>query len=289
LKREFPNQLLIPLPGYNITYKGRGGFFMWDMFRQVPKVTLAISQELAIMEELVQKYKLDMIISDHRLGCRSELCKSYIIAHQINIMDDNGWMGALGTRMNKYFINQFDGCWIPDYDNKLMSLAGQLSVADGLKKAKYIGPLSRMKKKQLKIQYDVAVVLSGPEPARTKCEDTLIRALAPHAYKVAFIRGTTEPQNNVPFHPVLDLADSEEATDILNQSKIVISRSGYSTLMDLEVLNKKAILIPTPGQTEQEYLAQHLSNRRDYKILKERDITPIILGQAIEELINDND
>lgn len=263
---------------------------MWDMFRQVPKVTIAISQELAIMEELVQKYKIDMIISDHRLGCRSELCKSYIIAHQINILDDNGWMGAIGTRMNKYFINQFDACWIPDYENRLMSLAGQLSMAGGLKNARYIGPLSRMDKQVTRSQYDVVVILSGPEPARAKCEDTIIEALSPHAYKVAFIRGTIEAkQTYIPFQRVLDLATSEEAKEIINQSKIIISRSGYSTLMDLEVLNKKAILIPTPGQTEQEYLAKHLSNRMGYKILKERDITPIALGQAIQNLLALND
>lgn len=287
LRNEFPELPYAVLPGYDISYKGRGGFFMWDMFRQVPKVGLAVSQEMAIMDELVKKHGIDIIISDHRLGCRSDLCKSYIIAHQLNIKDDSGYIGAIGTKMNKYFINQFDECWIPDYSNRQMSLAGDLSVPEGLKSYRFIGPLTRIRQKQMPELYDVLVILSGPEPARSRTEELLIEVLSPHAYRIAFVRGTTKaPKTPLSFSKILDMASSKECNLLMNQSKVVISRSGYSTIMDLEVLDKKCILIPTPGQTEQEYLAQHLSGRYHLRVLKERDLTPVTIGQAIQEMLS---
>jgi UDP-N-acetylglucosamine:LPS N-acetylglucosamine transferase len=51
-----------------------------------------------------------------------------------------------------------------------------------------------------------------------------------------------------------------ELRQMIKAAKVIICRPGYSTLMDLAVLGRTAVLVPTPGQTEQEYLADYLSS-----------------------------
>jgi uncharacterized protein (TIGR00661 family) len=273
LQNEFPDLATIELPAYDINYSGSGNF-MWDMFKQTPKITIAISKEMAHVEEIVKEKSLDLIISDHRLGCYSELCKSMIIAHQIQIKGNIGIAGMLGRSMNKFFINRFDECWIPDYKSEALCLAGELSRPDGLKCYRFMGPLSRLNLKQKNTQYDIAIILSGPESARSLTESKLEKALAPLGLSIILVQGTERKKvDHSNFTKVMTLCTTDEINQIINQSKIVISRSGYSTIMDLEATEKKAILIPTPGQTEQEYLAKHLSNRDNYRFLSEGDIS----------------
>jgi len=60
--------------------------------------------------------------------------------------------------------------------------------------------------------------------------------------------------------------------DFLNRSKLVVSRSGYSTILDLAVIGTKALMTPTPGQVEQEYLARYHNQKGTFYSVNQNDI-----------------
>ena len=111
------------------------------------------------------------------------------------------------------------------------------------------------------------VLLSGPEPQRTSFEQLIIQQLNPLPLTSVLVRGTpgegpeTESKGNL--HIFSHLL-GEQLLQLMIRAKIVVCRSGYSTIMDLVTVGKKAILVPTPGQTEQEYLANYLLKKKIY-------------------------
>jgi hypothetical protein len=153
---------------------------------------------------------------------------------------------------------------VPDYKGTL-NIAGILSHPKQLPAipVQYIGPLARLKAPdtQMSIQYKWLILLSGPEPQRSILEDLLIQVINTVQHPVLLVRGlpleTTE--FTVPPHcKVINHVPANDLQLLFAQSEYVISRSGYTTVMEILALQKKSILIPTPGQTEQEYLARHL-------------------------------
>ncbi len=284
LKKEFPRAPFVELPSYNIHYRGKS--FMRNMFFQAPKITGAVSQEMALADELVRKYNISMIVSDHRLGFRSDDCPSVILAHQIQIQSSFGPLGIVGSKLNKYFINQFDKCWIPDYENETMTLAGDLSRPRGLKRFSFIGPVSRFSYGQSDCDIDVLVLLSGPEPARTRLEEKVLKLLSHQDFKVVVVRGSQNKSATGSSEiEYIDLACTDVLENLLHRSTVVIARSGYSTIMDLVATRKTGILIPTPGQTEQEYLARHLSNHEGFHFLDEEELNSGSM-KLIAQLLN---
>mgnify|MGYP002621850830 FL=1 len=127
-----------------------------------------------------------------------------------------------------------------------------------------LGVLSRFEKKNIGEIYDLAIILSGPEPQRTMLEEIVNRQLSEYNGNVIFVKGKIEPEQksetigSVTSYNFMTGSELEQA---INQSKVVLSRSGYTTLMDLVKLQKKAFFVPTPGQTEQEYLAKRLKKQ----------------------------
>ena len=261
LQKEFPKLKCIELPSYNIHYPKNGLFFKWKIISLAPKISRAIKEERKIIENLIYSENLDGIISDNRLGVRSTKIPSVFISHQLNVL--SGRTTFLSSFFHQKQINKFDECWVPD--DKSMSLAYKLSHSKKVKRQQFIGLLSRFKKQNLPIKYDLLIVLSGVEPSRTKLEKKLLSALKRYKGKVLFVKGViseiqeTSTQKNITFYNFLL---SNELETAMNQSKIVLSRSGYSSIMDLAVLEKKAFFIPTEGQYEQEYLAKHLKELR---------------------------
>jgi uncharacterized protein (TIGR00661 family) len=129
---------------------------------------------------------------------------------------------------------------------------------------KYIGPLSRFKKIDTKIKYDIMVLLSGPEPQRSMLEEILLKAFEGYNGSVLFVKGTVENEQKISEKGnmvIYNFMTSELLEKALNESQLIVSRSGYTTIMDLAKLNKRAYFIPTPGQFEQEYLAKRLTEQ----------------------------
>lgn len=257
LKKEFPNLQTIEFPSYHIEYPKDGKHFKLKMLINSPKMIRAILKERKLVRKVIASHKIDGIISDNRLGVRNNKVPSVFITHQLRVLTGNTtW---LSTKMHQYIINQFNECWVPDV-NTIPNLSGKLGhLEKDSKNVKYIGPLSRLQKKKLEQKYDLMVILSGPEPQRSLLEEKLIEELDNYQGKVLFIKGKIESEqiviqeNQFTYYNYMHSKQLETA---FNESNTILCRSGYTTIMDLAFLNKKAFLIPTPGQYEQEYLAK---------------------------------
>lgn len=272
LQKEFPNVQTLRLPSYNISYKGKS--MIWSIFLQLPKLCLAVIKENRMTRRYVKSIKPDVIISDHRYGTRTSKVRSIFIGHQISILTGNKKLSRLATFLNVRAINFFDQCWIPDYAGE-KSLSGKLSETIGLRHFRRLGAISRLEPERINKRYDIVAILSGPEPQRSLLEKALLNIFRKRKdLTIALVRGTNKREKSSENSEIkiLNLATSTEIRDILNASHLVICRSGYTSIMDLQALKKSAILIPTPGQTEQEYLATYLSNKPQFKLCQQSEI-----------------
>lgn len=262
LQKEFPLLESLNLPSYNITYPKKGSHFKWKMFLKLPRIQKAIAAEKRIVKNLVDSGKINGIISDNRFGVRNAGIPSVFITHQLNVL--SGGTSYLSSKIHQKIIKKFDVCWVPDVDDLIMNLSGKLGhLKHHPFPIKYIGISSRMMKNELPKTTDVLVLISGPEPQRSIFEEKLKQTFKKTEKNVLMVRGVIENEQvwqdfeNI---KTVNFMMSNELEDAINSSKLVISRSGYTTLMDLTVLEKKAYFIPTPGQYEQKYLANRLKN-----------------------------
>ncbi len=257
LQKEFPHLESLELPSYEIEYAKDGADFKWKLIKNSPKMIQAIFEEKKLVKALVKKYNLKGIISDNRLGVYSKKVPSIFITHQLNVL--SGKTTWISSKLHQYFMGKFKECWIPDMKEQpnLTGKLGHLTNSD--LSLKYLGPLSRLEKKNLEAKYELMVILSGPEPQRTMLEERLIDELQNYNGEVIFIKGKIESEqkrekaDNITYYNFMTSSEIETA---FNESEMVLCRSGYTTVMDLAKLEKKAFFIPTPGQFEQEYLAK---------------------------------
>ena len=263
LVKEFPALPAHSLPAYAPEYPHQGSM-AWKMLRQLPKFLKVIAQEHRDVERLIWRHAIDGIISDNRYGSWSSRVPSVFITHQSNILMPKrfGCLSGVVRRVNIGKMKKFTQCWIPDVPNR--PLAGKLLSFGELPKGfkyEFIGPLSRFTPRpQDKIRYDLAAVFSGPEPQRTLLENIVVPQLKKSSLRYFVVRGVlNEPEQDAGDH-YADFMTSSELQQLIESSEIILARSGYSTVMDLAALGKRAIFIPTPGQTEQEYLADRLSD-----------------------------
>jgi len=260
LKKEYPNLIGLTLPSYNITYSKKGKLFKYKLLKDSPRILKNIQAEKKATSQIVEDYNISGIISDNRFGVYSKKVPSVFITHQLQVL--SGSTTWLSTKMHEKIIKKFNECWIPDHreEPNLSGKLGHVTVTD--MKLKYIGPISRFKKADLPIKYNIMVLLSGPEPQRSILEQKLITELQEYSGTVLFVKGLVEAdvqkeiKGNITFYNFMTSSLLEES---LNRCELVISRSGYTTIMDLAKLGKKAFFIPTPGQFEQEYLADLLN------------------------------
>ena len=261
LSKEFPNLPTIELPTYNISYSKNGKLFKLKLLKDLPKILKAIKAEKEAVESILKHNDIAGIISDNRLGVRSKKVPSVFITHQLQVLSGNTtW---LSTKIHKEIIKKFNVCWVPDVEDKEVNLSGILGHVKGFDvNVKYIGPLSRFTKSDTDIKHDLLVLLSGPEPQRSFLETKLLEALKSYSGDVVFVKGVIEKEQTkqVQGHlTIYNFMTSNLLEKTMKESALVLSRSGYTTIMDLTKLNKKAFFIPTPGQFEQEYLAKRLS------------------------------
>ena len=259
LRKEFPDLEYATLPSYDIEYAKNPQFFKWKLLKDSPKLLKRIKAEKKAIKAIIEAYKIDGIISDNRLGVHSKKVPCVFITHQLQVL--SGSTTWLSTKMHQKIIKQFNACWVPDNLGE-PNLSGKLGHLPNLEiTTKYLGPLSRFQKKETDTVYDLMVLLSGPEPQRTMLEETLLEELKRFSGRVLFVKGVIEDQQTCIEREHITLYNfmtSPLLEQSLNESAMVLSRSGYTTIMDLAKLEKKAFFIPTPGQFEQEYLAERL-------------------------------
>jgi uncharacterized protein (TIGR00661 family) len=249
----------ITVPSYQISYSKI--LPLWfKLLLQWPKIRSVMREEKRLLETIITKYKIDIVISDNRYGLYHKSVKSIFITHQLNVQAPFSF--GIVNRINKKLIHRFNEVWVPDHKNKDQRLSGQLSDSEDIKiPVTYIGPQSALtvfndKPDQKKIDY--LILLSGPEPQRTILEERLKEKFLSVSGEIVLVRGTNFRSKTIPDHiKVINFAYGNQLKDLIVNAETVICRSGYSTLMDLHLLEKKQlILVPTPGQLEQEYLAK---------------------------------
>lgn len=266
LKKEFPDVGFLPLKGYRISYTPKRGLFMRKILLQLPQIYLAIRKECRWLAETVDRLKIDVVISDNRLGMYCSGAYTIYMTHQLAIKTGNAFMDKIAQRIHYSYINRFNECWVPDMEKEIDSIAGSLSHTNIKPKTpvRYIGWLSRVKPGDVDIQQDLVVLISGPEPQRTLFENRMVEILAGYSGKAILVRGLPavhKPLKGLPSNIMqANHLDSAAISDVIQGAQLIVSRSGYSTVMDLLKMSKRAILVPTPGQTEQEYLALRLQD-----------------------------
>ncbi len=260
LKQEFPELRAAELPSYDISYTKKGRWFKLGLLRQMPRIIRVMRDEQRITSQLIQTYGITGIISDNRFGVRHKRVPCVFVTHQIQVL--SGWSTPLTSWMHQRIIKKFDQCWVPDYPGA-KALAGRLSQGSDLKfPVAYLGPISRMKKLDLNLEIDILIVLSGPEPQRGMLEKIMLEKFKETQKRVILVRGVIEEtiiKQEINGLEVYNFQTSNGLERLINSSKLVIARSGYTTVMDLAKTQTPAFFIPTPGQYEQEYLAQRLS------------------------------
>lgn len=259
-------------PAYQISYPKQKKFFSLKILSQIPNIQKTIFKERQFLNQIIQEEKIDAVISDNRYGMYHSKIPSVILTHQWQILSGmKPWIDHLLLKWHEKKLNVFSQVWIVDTANEENSLAGKLAHPKKGKlagKVHYLGHLSQLKTTTFPTQKtalkNILVLLSGPEPMRTQLFEILWQQASQlDSYKFVFIAGSALPlqqslQSNIEFHTV---ADAAKVRQEMEKADLIICRSGYSSLMDLKAMHAKALLIPTPGQTEQIYLAARLQEQ----------------------------
>lgn len=265
LRKEFPGLESEVLSAYNIRYGKRSGALI-ALAMQLPRIWWTTFREKKELKRLAIKYQPAGVISDNRLGFSHPDLPSVYITHQLKLMLPfaRSWISGFHHR----FIRNFQECWVPDFEGAA-SLTGDMTrnVNPGVP-VRFTGPLSRFDRvPEQHSKYTTCSVLSGPEPQRSILESTLIEQLLKQPGRHLLVRGTqsgfynpARSQENGNLE-IVDFLSGQDLASKISQAEIVISRSGYSSIMDYRVLGNRALLIPTPGQPEQEYLARYMLSR----------------------------
>ena len=291
LRKEFPLNQVIPFPGFQIRYNTK--WPAWKMIAiQLPKIICQTLSEHRKLKKIILKHQVDLVISDARYGVWSSKVPSVLITHQLQFHLPFRFRlpGRLAARLNRFATGRFSSCWVPDFPG-YPNLGGRLShPAKITPNTTYIGPLSQFSGSELlpvsEFKYEVVALISGPEPQRTLFENLLSEQLAAYPQKSLIICGDmtkTEKTDLSEYCTKIScLAGSSLAKALLN-ARYIICRSGYSSIMDLITLRKPAFLVPTPGQTEQEYLAGYLSENHFFPSCRQHNFN---LSEVLQVLRN---
>ncbi len=268
LHEEFSALKFIYLKGYHLSYSSFIPAWL-KIFFQVPKIIFRIILEHEQLKKIIRENKIDVVISDSRFGLWNKNVCSVYITHQLMIKCPDGFKiyEPLLHTLHERIIKKFDHCWIPDYAGA-ENLSGDLSHKFLLPwNGAFINPLSRFFKKESsqRFEYDVCIIISGLEPSRGVFEQIVLSQVKSFSGKAILILGKPAHKRDEIIHEnvrIVSHLNSEALEKVILASKLVVCRSGYSSVMDLVALGKDAVLVPTPGQTEQEYLAQHLTSKK---------------------------
>lgn len=273
LRQRFPELDTIELPRYDVKYPT--GSMAINLIWQMPRLLRTLFRERHMISKLVAKHGFDGIISDNRLGCYHPDIPSVFISHQLHLKAPYRWQEVAINFINHRIARRHSACWIPDAagaDN----LAGSLAHPPVHAQTTYLGATSLLHPQGEERQYDVLALISGPEPQRTRLQKKLTEQLQQLPYRSIMVLGKPEaghePQQVNERLTIIPFLQGDALSRIIDQSELVICRSGYSSMMDLAQWGKKALLIPTPGQTEQVYLAKFYAEKGWCVSQKQREI-----------------
>lgn len=263
LEEEFPECSYITFPDYPVPYSA-SRFFLPKFVAFFPLMLKAIAEERSTLDTILAKNRYDLIISDNRLGVYSSKIPSVFITHQLHYhLPYIFWpVELLAVFLNGYLHGKYRQVIVPDNPPGQTALAGKLSrpgTEETKKRAYFSGILTSARQQEIRQDLDYLVMISGPEPQRTQLEEILLSQVHEIEGSVVILLGSpckereTRQTENC---RVMAYASTREKESLMNRAKCIICRSGYTSLMEIAELKKRhALFIPTPGQTEQEYLS----------------------------------
>ena len=289
LMQEFDQLRFVPLEGYGLQY-GRTAFQTTvKILFQIPKILSAIRRENRWLNGFVQSNPVHAVLSDNRYGFCTKRLPSVFITHQLTIKTPFGKISEKWLRQLNYrLIKKFDACWVPDYGGE-PNLAGELSHPPLMPAVpvRYLGRLTRLQVQPAAghTTAPLLIILSGPEPQRSMLEEILLLQLQYHEGPAVLVRGlpaeTGTLQTTAPHLVIHNCLPSKKLETLIREAGIIISRSGYSTVMDIAGRGKACIFVPTPGQSEQEYLAVYLKQKRCCIWFSQKEFSlPLALQEA---------
>jgi uncharacterized protein (TIGR00661 family) len=278
-RNEVPGASYIHFPGFRISYSRYLPQYLIILLKSPLLLWHSVLEHMRL-KRIIRDYSIDIVISDNRIGLWNSGIKTVYITHQLRIIFPFPFrfLEFIGIFITRSIIKRYTLCFIPD-------LAGDLNVSGILShkirltdNARYIGILSRLEgfsSDYTPIPGKCTVILSGPEPQRSILKQKLSRILESQGKAAVILEGKpgitneSKTKNNITYYNHLS---SNETVRLIKESEIIITRSGYTTLMELVSLGCSALLIPTPGQTEQEYLAASLSEKGWFRSVSQRDL-----------------
>ncbi len=263
------------MPSYGIRYSKHLPTF-FKLILQGPRVFGVMKKENALLRQFIEHHHIELVISDGRFGCYSNQVKSIFITHQLNLQVP--FFSWKANAINRKWIQRFNEVWVPDFEEIERRLSGKLSDASRIKTPVFfIGPKSALQKHMVPDTpetIDTLILLSGVEPQRSLLEEKLLESLDASTNRIVLVRGSEKEMGVAPQGvEVYNFSYGKKLAELIVRSRRVICRSGYSTLMDLHALGKKELLlIPTPGQSEQEYLAEYWAQKFQAKVYRQSEI-----------------
>jgi uncharacterized protein (TIGR00661 family) len=251
IKKEFPSIKTEYIDGYNVQLSSEKSTY-WQIGKQLNSILKSVKKEMIWVNDYILKHKVDIIVSDNRYGFRTPKVKSIFMGHQLNVYVPK-FRSFINKKLSQY-VNQFNECWI--VDDITINLAGELSNPKYLKiPHQYIGLLNRFKSQKINKKYDYMVIVSGAYPENKiflkQAEDYFSQKKA----RVVIV-STVESEKSINNAKYFYYPNTHTLNQLINQSAKVISKAGYTTLMEMVALEKECYLIPTKGQFEQEYLSK---------------------------------
>jgi hypothetical protein len=269
-RNKFPEiQLYVTLPNNHIQIEsGKGLFFKLGL--RVFEFRANWKKEKRWLEEHLEFNSYDIIYSDNRYGFYHPSVHSVLLTHQLALPGPKALLFLPQLVLNKNLKN-FNTIEIPDFENT-PKLSGKLSSAKAHAKASFIGPLSQIKRIQAPLKKQLLVILSGPEPQRSRFAKDIIEEVVQLGFPI-IVTGESKPLPQSQLVKALGYCNSSELEQLMNESSHIVCRSGYSTLMELATIGKKALIIPTSGQYEQEYLAEYWAEQFNFPTADENGIS----------------
>lgn len=278
-RHYFPEQWYVPHEGYPFRFNGKG-LWMMDFIKRIGSLLEHHKQEQKKVEELVDKFNIDLVIADQRFGFKSARTRNILITHQVNLPLSPLFVGV--QWWNKSLIRKFDEIWVPDTKNN--QFAGKLSRSND-ERTKFIGTCSRFDydaidrfiPRSKTIRY--LGVISGPQPYNQLFFNQVYAKIkASNRYSVIIVpKGVTIPKSSPEQVKIIQSPNHDDFLNLLLKTEIIISRAGYSTIMDLVTTENKAILVPTRRQYEQQYLAKLHADHPHWQFVNEKQFNQLTL------------
>ena len=280
LQTECADLLHVRLPGFSPRFS-TGSKLIWKILSWIPSLAWHTIMEHRAISQLVKEHNISVVISDNRFGLFTSKATSIFITHQIMVKTPRilSFTEPLLYRINRFFVQKYDYCWIPDLPGA-NNLSGDLSHKYPLpRNANFIGLLSRFNQNNSTgsvMDGPLLAILSGPEPQRTILEGLIQKQLGALNQTATIVRGTLDNTMSVKSTNRITMMahmKPDELSEVIARAEMVVCRSGYSSLMDMAILGKKEVLlVPTPGQTEQEYLGARVQELGWFNMQNQQNI-----------------